>query len=54
MQGTRKAYRAPRLTVHGDVAAITQKDPNLGGSGCGPSVKGCNGGDGVSKLGSGV
>jgi hypothetical protein len=48
MKKERKPYTTPRLTVHGDVAALTQQ--NHGGSGCDPSRKECGGGDGNSRL----
>jgi hypothetical protein len=48
METERKPYLKPKLTVHGNVAALTQQDH--GGSGCDPSRKECGGGDGNSRL----
>jgi hypothetical protein len=48
MKGQRKAYSPPRLTVHGDVARLTQQQQ--GQPGCDPSRKECGGGDGNSRL----
>jgi hypothetical protein len=45
---TRKPYSPPRLTVHGDVATLTQQDH--GASGCKSSRKDCGSGDGQSRL----
>jgi hypothetical protein len=46
MKVQRKVYTTPRLTVHGDIAKLTQQ----GEPGCDPSRKECGGGDGNSRL----
>jgi asparagine synthase (glutamine-hydrolysing) len=48
MKAERKPYTTPRLTVHGDVATLTQQ--SHGQPGCDPSRKECGGGDGNSRL----
>ena len=48
MNTERKPYSTPRLTVHGDVATLTQQ--SQGEPGCNPSIKECGGGDGNSRL----
>jgi hypothetical protein len=48
MKTERKEYTTPTLTIHGDVAALTQQ--SHGEPGCDPSRKECGGGDGNSRL----
>jgi hypothetical protein len=48
MKTERKPYSPPTLTVHGDVATLTQQ--SHGDPGCDPSKKQCGGGDGNSRL----
>jgi hypothetical protein len=48
METDRKPYSSPTLTVHGDVAVLTQQAN--GEPGCTPSRKDCGGGDGNSRL----
>jgi hypothetical protein len=48
MTTERKRYSTPQLTVHGDVATLTQQ--SYGEPGCEPSAKNCGGGDGNSRL----
>jgi hypothetical protein len=48
MKTERKPYSPPTLTVHGDVATLTQQ--SHGDPGCNPAIKECGGGDGNSRL----